>query len=182
VKLFEAEGTGTPFLFPGYIFQGQGTINHKDGVVFNSSRKSEIHHGDVAQSGRASRSQREGRGFDSPRLHYNLLVLLDDAQHFNTSISIESHILNLADRVSVLIVNKEKFLEQVEYICNKIEEKSGEVFMHEIVEVFKTLSEKEYFWLDVVSSNLDSLLASIAHECYIIRTHTFYTFRILEPI
>lgn len=26
--------------------------------------------GDVAQSGRASRSQREGRGFDSPRLHF----------------------------------------------------------------------------------------------------------------
>ncbi len=77
------------------------------------------------------------------------------------SIPIESHILHLADRISVLIDYKIEVLGQVGGIVEKIKGLSGKVFVPEFVDGFVKLSSREYLWLDVVSSNLDDELNKI---------------------
>jgi HD-GYP domain-containing protein (c-di-GMP phosphodiesterase class II) len=79
----------------------------------------------------------------------------------NQSIPIESHILHLADRISVLIDYNHEVLGQVGGIVEKIKGLSGKVFVPEFVDGFVKLSSKEYLWLDVVSSNLDEELNKI---------------------
>jgi len=79
----------------------------------------------------------------------------------NESIPIESHILHLADRISVLIDYKSEVLGQVGSIVEKIKGLSGKVFVPEFVDAFLKLASREYFWLDIVSSNLDDELNKI---------------------
>ncbi|MDD5676009.1 MAG: HD domain-containing protein, partial [Chitinivibrionales bacterium] len=66
----------------------------------------------------------------------------------------ESHLLHLADRIAVLIDMNAEILGQVKNICNKIEEQSRNMFKPELVEVFLSLAQKEYFWLDTKSSSI----------------------------
>jgi response regulator RpfG family c-di-GMP phosphodiesterase len=79
----------------------------------------------------------------------------------NESIPIESHILHLADRISVLIDYKSEVLGQAGSIVEKIKGLSGKVFVPEFVDAFLKLASREYFWLDIVSSNLDDELNKI---------------------
>ncbi|MEW6086951.1 MAG: HD domain-containing phosphohydrolase [bacterium] len=69
-----------------------------------------------------------------------------------------SHILHLSDRIDVLIDREEDILGQVKGIYNRIEEQSVKMFMPELVDAFKSLSRKEYFWLDTVSHGITSVL------------------------
>lgn len=71
----------------------------------------------------------------------------------------EAHILHLADRVSVLIDKQKEVLGQVKGICQRIQKNSGKMFVPEFVDVFKSLSTKEYFWLDAASLSISSILA-----------------------
>jgi HD-GYP domain-containing protein (c-di-GMP phosphodiesterase class II) len=71
-----------------------------------------------------------------------------------------SHILHLADRIDVLISKQQEVLGQVKGIVERIKESSGKMFMPELVEVFMSLATKEYFWLDVVSPSIDSILSN----------------------
>jgi HD-GYP domain-containing protein (c-di-GMP phosphodiesterase class II) len=61
-----------------------------------------------------------------------------------------SHILQLADRVAVLIDPDAEVLEQVDSIVEKICAQSGERFVPEQVEAFEALAKKEAFWLDTI--------------------------------
>jgi HD-GYP domain-containing protein (c-di-GMP phosphodiesterase class II) len=70
-----------------------------------------------------------------------------------------SHILHLADRVAVLIRREKEVVGQVKGICERIEKNSGTMFVPELVDVFRSLSTKEYFWLDAVSPSIGSILA-----------------------
>jgi HD-GYP domain-containing protein (c-di-GMP phosphodiesterase class II) len=65
-----------------------------------------------------------------------------------------SHLLHLADRISVLIDPGIEILAQVPAIREKIIGQSGEMFVPAQVEAFRHLAEKEYFWFDAVSSSL----------------------------
>jgi len=69
-----------------------------------------------------------------------------------------SHILHLADRVDILIDKDHEILGQVGGIRQKIGERSGSLFIPSLVEAFSELSSKEYFWLDLSSPFLDSIL------------------------
>lgn len=69
-----------------------------------------------------------------------------------------SHILHLADRVAVLLHTSGNVLGQRKRICRQIEAQSGGMFMPEVVAAFLKLSQKEYFWLDLVAPALDSFL------------------------
>ncbi|MCP2521164.1 phosphohydrolase, partial [SCandidatus Aminicenantes bacterium Aminicenantia_JdfR_composite] len=69
------------------------------------------------------------------------------------------HILHLADRVAVAIKRKEEILGQVKGICERIEKNSGKMFMPELVDAFKNLATKEYFWLEAISPSISSILA-----------------------
>jgi len=73
-------------------------------------------------------------------------------------VPVESHILHLADRVSVLIDPRQEVLSQVKGIRNRVEQKSGVMFMPDIVDAFLDLAEKDYFWFDLVSPSQDITL------------------------
>lgn len=69
------------------------------------------------------------------------------------------HIIHLADRVSVLINKQEDILGQSKRIIAEVEKHSGTMFKPELVDAFKSLAAKEYFWLDVASASITSVLA-----------------------
>ncbi len=73
-------------------------------------------------------------------------------------VPIGSHILHLADRVDILIRREKEILGQVKGICAQIRENSGTMFLPELVDVFMSLSTKEYFWFDIVSPSISSIL------------------------
>jgi HD-GYP domain-containing protein (c-di-GMP phosphodiesterase class II) len=77
-----------------------------------------------------------------------------DVKYFNANynmIPFESHILNLADRISVLInVEDKNILNSANWIRSKIESKKGKVFHPKIVEAFMKISEKDSFWLGML--------------------------------
>ena len=70
-----------------------------------------------------------------------------------------SHVLHLADRVAVLINKQKEILGQTKGVCERIQENSGKMFMPELVDVFSSLSAKEYFWLDAASPSIGSILS-----------------------
>ena len=69
-----------------------------------------------------------------------------------------SHILHLADRIAVLINKQQQVLGQVKTICDKVEEQSGRMFVPRLVDAFKSLANKESFWLDATSESITSVL------------------------
>ena len=67
------------------------------------------------------------------------------------SIPFSSHIINLADRVAISLDRSKPILNQVEGIQRRIQDRSGSLFVPEIVNAFMNLSTKEYFWFDLAS-------------------------------
>ena len=71
-----------------------------------------------------------------------------------------SHILHLADRVAILLREREDPLGQARKISQQIREHAGSLFSPELVEVFRSLAAREYFWLNAAS---DAPLRSLRH-------------------
>lgn len=71
--------------------------------------------------------------------------------HKGNPVPVGSRILQLADRVALLIDRKKPVLSQTEAIKERIAGVSGSMLEPQIVELFMELAEKEYFWLDIVS-------------------------------
>ncbi len=69
-----------------------------------------------------------------------------------------SHLVLLADRVSVLPDADRHILLQTEEICEHIESRTGEMFRPEFVDAFQQVSDREEFWLDLVSNKLKKRL------------------------
>ncbi|NLJ89596.1 MAG: HD domain-containing protein [Clostridiales bacterium] len=77
-----------------------------------------------------------------------------------------SHIINFADTVCNLIKPDIHILSQIETILDVLDTRSGDIFDPKLVEFFRTLSKKEYIWLDIMSKspvdnliNIDKLLS-----------------------
>ncbi len=75
-------------------------------------------------------------------------------------VPLESHILHLADRISVLINKEHQVLSQVDNIKKHIEGQSQRMFNPDIVGAFNSLAGKEFFWLDAVSNSISSILSN----------------------
>lgn len=71
-------------------------------------------------------------------------------------VPIGSHILHLADRVEILIDQQGHILQQAKSIVERIEKSSGPLFAPHLIEAFKSLADKESFWLDIKSLNCES--------------------------
>jgi len=70
-----------------------------------------------------------------------------------------SHILNLADRVSILIKEKDSnTLNSINEIREKIIERKGAVFHPEIVDAFMEISKKDSFWLGMQYINTPNFI------------------------
>lgn len=75
-----------------------------------------------------------------------------------------AHILHLADRIDVL--SRELYevrgkadrhpdpLSRVEHVVSGIRKQAGRMFVPEMVDIFRGLAEKEYFWFDLVSPDI----------------------------
>jgi HD-GYP domain-containing protein (c-di-GMP phosphodiesterase class II) len=84
------------------------------------------------------------------------------------SIPSGSYIVHLADRIDVLINRNEEILKQRTSIVSKISSDSGKMFMPDAVEAFLTLSEREYFWFDLMSGFLSQSLSQAMSSINII--------------
>ncbi len=69
-----------------------------------------------------------------------------------------SHMIHLADRISVSIDPKRHVLIQAQDIYQKIRENAGRMFVPGYVEAFEKLSAKEYFWMDAASPSIELAL------------------------
>jgi HD-GYP domain-containing protein (c-di-GMP phosphodiesterase class II) len=90
------------------------------------------------------------------RLHHK------EWRHWGESIEspfvLESQLLALADNLERAINRERYILHQNEDIISKIESLSGSVLHPQVVELFKSISYSEEFWLDLVSPRLYSIL------------------------
>ena len=77
-------------------------------------------------------------------------------------IPVESHVIHLADRVSVLLDRDKQYIDSQERkkIKQKILQQKGKTFAPELVEAFESLADKEYFWLDLTYPALGERLLS----------------------
>lgn len=69
-----------------------------------------------------------------------------------------SHILHLADRVAVLISKGPDVLEQVDRILSAILKHKGERFAPDCVDALSRMAGKDYVWLEIASSSMESAL------------------------
>lgn len=76
-------------------------------------------------------------------------------------VSIESHILHLADRVSVQIKNPGEVLSQADAIRSTIGRYTPRRFAPEAVEAFMTASLSDEFWLDTVTLDIDARISKL---------------------
>jgi putative nucleotidyltransferase with HDIG domain len=81
-------------------------------------------------------------------------ILKDDGE----DIPLGSYILHLADRVDVLTDRTDEVLQQRETIRGIIRKGSGTMFMPDAADAFLRLSEREYFWFDLISPYMEDLL------------------------
>ena len=66
----------------------------------------------------------------------------------NQKIPFGSHVLNLADRISILIKPEDRYiLNSVDEICDKIDKRKGNIFHPLVADAFMELSKKDFFWL-----------------------------------
>lgn len=82
----------------------------------------------------------------------------DGAFQKGESVSLNSHIIHLADRVAVKISREVPVLSQVPDIRRAILAQKGHVFVPEHVDAFVKLSERENIWSDVMSDSIDMVL------------------------
>ena len=80
-------------------------------------------------------------------------------------VSLESHILYLADRIAVSIDSEKEILNQVEIITNRIKKQANSRFHPMFVDIFEKIGKKEAFWLDLVSPSIDARLDSAWQDC-----------------
>jgi HD-GYP domain-containing protein (c-di-GMP phosphodiesterase class II) len=88
-------------------------------------------------------------------LRWDQIALAETA---TANVPLESAVLNLADRVAILIDSERNILVQAYNIKKRIADQSGKMFKPEVVEAFLGLAEREYFWLDMVSPRIYGLL------------------------
>lgn len=84
--------------------------------------------------------------------------------NFKEKIPLESYILNLSDKISILINPEENILLQAEKIRKRIYELSGEAFNPDVVDAFMEVSKKESFWFDIKYNNFYSELEDIEDD------------------
>ncbi|HYQ48466.1 MAG TPA: HD domain-containing phosphohydrolase [Thermodesulfovibrionales bacterium] len=70
-----------------------------------------------------------------------------------------SHIIHLSDRIAVLLDKKKEILGQVSGIIDTIRNKAGSMFKPELVDVFRQVAAKEYFWLDLSAPSMQMVLS-----------------------
>jgi HD-GYP domain-containing protein (c-di-GMP phosphodiesterase class II) len=79
-------------------------------------------------------------------------------QYQDKKVPLGAHILHLADRIEVLIDRDKHILGQPDLIIDRIANDSGKKFIPKLVEAFKRMAKREFFWLDCLSPKIDEIL------------------------
>jgi len=79
------------------------------------------------------------------------------------AVPISSHILQLADRIAVLVDHTKPIFDQVESIRDAVHRLAGSAFVPWIVEAFLQVSRREVFWLDLNPRYIDRALMELSH-------------------
>jgi HD-GYP domain-containing protein (c-di-GMP phosphodiesterase class II) len=90
---------------------------------------------------------------------YHHVPWVPDIKFEKKQAPIESNLIHLADRLSVLIKTDQDLLSQKDDIIEKINEGKNKLFAPEYVDAFRSVSEKEVFWFTVNSPSLDYYLS-----------------------
>lgn len=77
------------------------------------------------------------------------------------AVSMASHIIHLADRIAVSLNLKEEILSQVKPVLDKVMAQSNKMFNPDFVLAFKRVSEKEFFWFNLISPNIMQILRAL---------------------
>ncbi len=78
-----------------------------------------------------------------------------------------SHVVHLSDRIAVLVDKKQEILGQSSNICRAIRKKSGSMFCPELVDAFLKVASREYFWLDLASPSIQTILSQRLRSAHI---------------
>jgi len=73
----------------------------------------------------------------------------------NKPLTKEGHILHLSDNIEHLINPNTNILTQKDTIRNIINEMRGEMYSEEVVDAFLSVSQNEFFWLDIDQSDIN---------------------------
>jgi HD-GYP domain-containing protein (c-di-GMP phosphodiesterase class II) len=73
-----------------------------------------------------------------------------------------SHLIHLADRISVLVDPEREILSQRDEIVRRIRASSGSMFNPQAVEAFESVAVRQSFWFDLPSPDLGRLLRKVA--------------------
>lgn len=76
------------------------------------------------------------------------------------SVPLEAHILHLADRVYSLIDKTGEVLSQVDGIIKAVKPQMNVMFNPAAVKAFFSLAEREYFWIEMTTPGIESILQS----------------------
>lgn len=74
-------------------------------------------------------------------------------KYYGNTVPLASHIIHIADRVCVKIDKSKNVLSQINDIIAKISEQKGTHYCPEFVDALNNLRDKEYVWLDIISSS-----------------------------
>jgi HD-GYP domain-containing protein (c-di-GMP phosphodiesterase class II) len=102
--------------------------------------------------------------YDSARLIRHHHVWWENgagAERLGEQIPFGTHVVELADRISILLGDQSSILTRAEKIQATIIEKTGKMFVPEFVEAFRNLATCEAFWLDAAAQNVGGMLRSM---------------------
>ena len=71
-----------------------------------------------------------------------------------------NHIINIADRISVLIPTEGNVLDAVPDICSKVKGQSDSIFVPEFVDALIRMAKKDHVWLELTSDSAEQILRS----------------------
>lgn len=83
------------------------------------------------------------------------------AEHNGKRVPLSSHLIHLADRVTVTRDPDRFVLDQVGDITKMIQKLSGKLFVPEHVEAFVRLAQKDFIWLDMSSNSIGEIVRRI---------------------
>jgi HD-GYP domain-containing protein (c-di-GMP phosphodiesterase class II) len=82
--------------------------------------------------------------------------------HCGEKVPYGSHILHLADRISVLLDRRKPIFLQSSKINGRIIKESGKMFVPAFVDAYLDISKNAAFWLDLTGNSMDRILEKIS--------------------
>ena len=95
------------------------------------------------------------------RYHHLYWNETDKQRSEGAEIPLGSYILHLADRIDVLMDRTNEVLQQRGNIIETIHGGRGTMFMPDAVDAFLAISDREYFWFDLISPYIDGILIDL---------------------